>query len=295
VATAPLTSSQGSVGLSTPTSTNINTNDEDVESTVSPSIIPVSGSHDEDKQPVEGSEGGSLPYPDIAYLGNPPPYDLASSLNPELSPDCASILSTSDYSAIYLFRFVLPGSVDSRMSAYSGPGMVWTLAQQSRMVLHMVCTLGSQKWYELNDCSPTEADMRKMKAIQHYRDGLYMLATVTLNPDEITNLPPILATLWLIISYEVKFGDGCGMGCDVHLRGVASILLGRPSSYHSVLEQDPLFGNRNNTIRNLSYAVKAETLCPNSCQILLWIAWADGGAVLNGFGSAFNSLLGDTA
>ncbi|KAF5630030.1 hexose transporter [Fusarium sp. NRRL 52700] len=204
-----------------------------------------------------------------------------NSLALDLSPDCAAILSPSDHSAIHFFRFVLPGMVGTRISMHSGPGLVWKLAQQSPMVLHMVCAVSGLSWSEKTTGSESDAEFRRLRAIQHYREGLQMLATATQVPSEITYLPPVLATLWLMLLYELKFGDGCGIGFDAHLRGATSILLGRS---HQVSSE-----------QNTSHIIEAESLCAVSCRILIWLSHADGGAVLNGFGGAVNNLLGGSS
>ncbi|KAF9777042.1 hypothetical protein IL306_004692 [Fusarium sp. DS 682] len=232
-----------------------------------------------------GLEGGSL-FPDTqaADIGLQPLDTIAAeTLELDLSPDCAAILFPSDHSAIHFFRFVLPGMVGTRISMHSGPGLVWKLAQQSPMVLHMVCAVSGQSWSEKTTGSESEAEFRRLRAIQHYRDGLQMLAAVTKDPKEITYLPPVLATLWLMLLYELKFGDGCGSGFDAHLRGATSILLGRSQLTSS---EDSILQN--------SHVIEAESFCPVSCRILVWLSHADGGAVLNGFGGAVNNLLGDS-
>ncbi|KAF4947673.1 hypothetical protein FGADI_10244 [Fusarium gaditjirri] len=234
-----------------------------------------------------GFEGGPLSDTQSADVSLPPPNTISISddgLALDLSPDCAAILYPSDHSAIHFFRFVLPGMVGTRISMHSGPGLVWKLAQQSPMVLHMVCAVSGQSWSEKTTGSESDAEFRRLRAIQHYRDGLQMLATATQIPSEITYLPPVLATLWLMLLYEVKFGDGCGSGFDAHLRGATTILLGRsqangsPSSEH-----------------HIPHTIEAEGFCAVSCKILIWLSHADGGSVLNGFGGAFNNLLGESS
>ncbi|KAF5671464.1 transcriptional regulatory [Fusarium circinatum] len=202
----------------------------------------------------------------------------------DLSPDCAAILSPFDHSAIHFFRFVLPGMVGTRISMHSGPGLVWKLAQQSPMVLHMVCAVSGQTWSEKTSGSKSDAESRRLRAIQHYRDGLQMLAAATQTPSEITYLPPVLATLWLMLLYELRFGDGCGIGVDAHLRGATSILLGRSR-----------LPSTDNVEIHTSQIIEPESFCLVSCRILLWLSHADGGAVLNGFGGYFNNLLGTSS
>ncbi|KAF4337910.1 hexose transporter [Fusarium beomiforme] len=231
-----------------------------------------------------GFGAGLLSDTQVADINQQPLDTIADeTLELDLSPDCAAILFPSDHSAIHFFRFVLPGMVGTRISMHSGPGLVWKLAQQSPMVLHMVCAVSGQSWSEKTKCSESEAEFRRLRAIQHYRDGLQMLAAATKVPKEITYLPSVLATLWLMLLYELKFGDGCGSGFDAHLRGATSILRGhsQPASSESDHSNAPV--------------IEAQRFCPVSCRILVWLSHADGGAVLNGFGGAFNILLGDCA
>ncbi|KAF5700530.1 hexose transporter [Fusarium mundagurra] len=232
--------------------------------------------------PYSGDFGsGSLSDTQNADVSLPPLNTIADdSLALDLSPDCAAILSPSDHSAIHFFRFVLPGMVGTRI-LHSGPGLVWKLAQQSPMVLHMVCAVSGQTWSEKTSGSKSNAESSRLRAIQHYRDGLQMLAVATQIPSEITYLPPVLATLWLMLLYELRFGDGCGIGVDAHLRGATSILLGRSRLTSS-----------NNGESHTSQIIEPESFCPVSCRILVWLSHADGGAVLNGFGGYFNNLLG---
>ncbi|KAF5602894.1 hexose transporter [Fusarium subglutinans] len=228
---------------------------------------------------------GSFSDTQSADVSLPPLNTIADDgLAIDLSSDCAAILSPFDHSAIHFFRFVLPGMVGTRISMHSGPGLVWKLAQQSPMVLHMVCAVSGQTWSEKTSGSKSDAESRRLRAIQHYRDGLQMLAAATQTPSEITYLSPVLATLWLMLLYELRFGDGCGIGVDAHLRGATSILLGR-SRLTSSDKSDP----------HTSQIIEPESFCPVSCRILVWLSHADGGAVLNGFGGYFNNLLGTSS
>lgn len=235
--------------------------------------------------PGEAYSAGSLSDTLSADISLPPLNSIADhGLALDLSPDCAAILSPSDHSAIHFFRFVLPGMVGTRISMHSGPGLVWKLAQQSPMVLHMVCAVSGLSWSEKTTGSESDAEFRRLRAIQHYREGLQMLAAATQIPSQITYLPYVLATLWLMLLYELKFGDGCGIGFDAHLRGATSILLGRSQPASSE-------GSEQHT----SHTIEAESFCPVSCRILIWLSHADGGAVLNGFGGAVNNLLGGSS
>ncbi|KAH7156626.1 hypothetical protein EDB81DRAFT_396207 [Dactylonectria macrodidyma] len=242
-----------------------------------------------DSRNVEGRAMSGLDLSD-SHPGQDAPTlsDLGTTV--DVSPECASILSPFDYLAIQCFRSVLPEEGDTKDPEYSGPSMVWMLARKSPVVLHMVCAVGGQKWCEQN-ASSREACARKMEAIEHYGAGLRLLVTVTETTNDTTHLDSILATLWLMILYELKFGDGCGV--NTHLQGVASMIQGRLYPIQSEFDLAELSadGAEEDVYLQLSPTAENERLSPVSCKIIVWMALLDGGAVINGFGGAFNHLL----
>ncbi|CAI6082025.1 unnamed protein product [Clonostachys chloroleuca] len=140
----------------------------------------------------------------------------------------------------------------------------------SPMVLQMVCAVGGQKWCELNR-SLTEARARRMKAIEHYGVGPRLLVAITQTTDDTTHLDCILVNLWLMVIYELKFGDGCGVGLNAHLQGVAPMIQGRLRPILSEFDLDePL----------TSAVARSRRRTPFSCRVQdrLWIALLDGGA-----------------
>ncbi|KAH8648691.1 hypothetical protein BX600DRAFT_530476 [Xylariales sp. PMI_506] len=224
-----------------------------------------------------------------------PPHELlASGLT--LSPACVLILSPEDYAAIHCFRFELGAADDTRPGEYAGPALVWQLAVNSPMLLHMVCALGGRRVSYQTSSVPFEEDWScHSMAAEHYGAALRLLAESTQDLKEESDLDYILGTLWLMIVYEQKYGDGCGVGLIAHLQGAASLLQEWLWNLQSVLDRDE-------SLHSVSQMETAK-LQPESkmqlshvsafaSRVILWIAYIDGGAALNGLGDHFNELLG---
>ncbi|KAL3480010.1 fungal-specific transcription factor domain-containing protein [Aspergillus californicus] len=184
--------------------------------------------------------------------------------------------------------------VDNKVPEYSGPALIWTLAAKNSMVLHMVCALGSLK-LSYDSTLALNKQLRRSEAAERYGTALQLLASAIQNLTQVTDLDFILATLWLMISYDVAHGDGVGADLSVHLRGAALLLQGRLKTLCGTVHQ--------------SYCEHARSGCGGlgtrsdeeyfgitrlSSQLLLWIAIVDGSAALNGINATFNHLLGES-
>ncbi|KAJ8107828.1 hypothetical protein OPT61_g8594 [Boeremia exigua] len=229
----------------------------------------------------------------------------------ELAPQCRDILLPFDDLAIRFFCSFFPAEGDTKAPEYSGPYVVWMLAQNSPMVLHMVCALGGQKWCAHNTSLP-ETSIRQSQAFEHYGAALSLILAISqqrspasvsernldyLSAPTSPNLDSILATFWLMVLYELKFGDGCGFGLDTHLQGVALVIQGWLHPLHLGCDSmdigmDGLELDSSHDSLGVSFGPQQELLSPVSCTIMVWLALLDGGAVINGFGGAFSELLG---
>ncbi|CAH0002169.1 unnamed protein product [Clonostachys byssicola] len=111
-------------------------------------------------------------------------------------------------------------------------------------------------------------------------------------------LERILAALWLMIIYELKFGDGCGVGLSAHLQGVGSLVTGQlhPIQLHEESSLHDLQSIEEELERDVNLQLTTEGVCRNlsplSCRIMVWMALFDGGAVMNGLSGAFDEMLG---
>ncbi|KAF7546712.1 hypothetical protein G7Z17_g8231 [Cylindrodendrum hubeiense] len=223
------------------------------------------------------------------------PSQTHGPIGDSLSHDCLRILSPLDHAAIHYFRFVLPTAVDSKLPEHSGPAIVWTLAERDPMVLHSVCALAGGKVCEQNVMSAEETKERKSLAVEHYTAGLRLLHCAIQDDTQSPDFDCVLATLWLMIAYEQKFGDGCGVGLDAHLQGAASLFRGRLRALASTLNRSTFYLDTQQEREDRMHPSQdsVDYISPLACRLIIWIALIDGGAAVNGFGGAFNILLGE--
>jgi hypothetical protein len=157
----------------------------------------------------------------------------------------------------------------------------------------MVCALGLLQLCRKISHSPT-VPRRVSEATEHYAAGLRLLAVAIDNLAHISELDFILATLWLMISYELVQGGATGAGISVHLRGAAVLLQGQLRNLRNLINPPNGldFGIREikskSTVSEESFGITRVT-----SQLLLWIAIVDGSAALNGINAAFNHMLGE--
>ncbi|KIM93433.1 hypothetical protein OIDMADRAFT_137892 [Oidiodendron maius Zn] len=216
--------------------------------------------------------------------------DLEPALGTSLSPACARILSPADYAAIRCFRLEVVAAPDTKVPEYSGPALVWVLAEKDPMVLHMVCALGARKLSLRGSMPAEEVRLHQSRAVEHYGAALRLLAAQNLA--ERSELDFVLATLWLMIAYEHKYEDGCGMGLRAHLQGAASLLRERARNIWSPVTRDVAsISSHEGSSPQLDSDTQHGTMSPLESRMIIWIALIDGGAALNGLGGAFNDLL----
>ncbi|KAL2208070.1 hypothetical protein CC79DRAFT_1368922 [Sarocladium strictum] len=229
------------------------------------------------------------------------PHDVAFDPSLEVSEACAEILKPSDTDAILCWRFILAPSIDRKQPETTVLAAMWKLAKNSPMVLHMICALGAQHscYLDRQNGERDESAQRalKLRAVEHYGSSLRLLVVATTQDEgRIEELDLILATLWLMLEYEQRFGDGSGSGLTAHLKGAGSILRGRIHQLRDMIEGDGHstwsssedYGSRKSTTGNRSW-----TLSDFASRIVVWISYKDGAAALNGFGGFFNEALGE--
>ncbi|KAK0386762.1 hypothetical protein NLU13_6598 [Sarocladium strictum] len=205
-----------------------------------------------------------------------------------VSPEAASVLDPLDHAALHYFRFVLPVSVDGKDPRYSGPAVIWALAEKNVMVMHSVCALAGRKMCEKPEPTPLEeAHARRCLAVEHCAEALRMLNMALEGHGRAQDLNCILAALWMMIKYEQDYGDGSGHGFRAHLRGAAAMYTGRIGNIANVL---PPIRPSGTVEMQPDMAVPS----PLTCQLMVWIGLVDGGAAINGLGGAFCRLLGES-
>lgn len=218
-----------------------------------------------------------------------------------VSDACAPILDPSDYDSIHCFRYVLAPLIDRKDPELSVAAEFWKLAQNSPMVLHMVCALGAQQscYHDRHGGGDTpEYRARKLRATEHYSASLRLLALATAeDAGGTTELDLILATLWLMITYEQRFGDGCGSGLSTHLKGAACVLQSRLHNLRAILEEE-----RSQVCSSVSQVAGSShpeangsdwPISPFSSRMVAMISFKDGAAALHRYGGYFNELVGE--
>ncbi|KAK9443300.1 uncharacterized protein VB005_04371 [Metarhizium brunneum] len=177
---------------------------------------------------------------------------------------------------------------------------MWRLAQDSQMVLHMVCAIGAQHscYHDRQSHdNTTEHHARRVRAAEHYGSSLRLLVVAAAaDAGGTRELDLILATLWLMLEYEQRFGDGCGSGLSAHLKGAASVLQGRLPKLRDVIEEEHgalVWKEKQGTNPQTMSDGNDWLISDFASRIVVWISYKDGAAALNGFGGFFNELLGE--
>ncbi|KAL2823732.1 hypothetical protein BDW59DRAFT_163099 [Aspergillus cavernicola] len=162
------------------------------------------------------------------------------------------------------------------------------------MVLHMVCALGSLQICH-NSSPASDTPRRKFEAATHYGVGLRLLDTAIQDLKRMSDLDFILATLWLMISYELAHGGGTGARLSVHLRSAALLLRGRLGNLRAMIDRAaPSRGisRSGDSQFHIDEDEQGGITCLTS-QLLVWISLVDGSAASNGIDATFNDLIGE--
>lgn len=143
---------------------------------------------------------------------------LANPLSPPSLSACSLALSTKDHEAIRHFRTTYAMIQHTKNPRYSVISIIFLLAECNSMVMHMVIALARREIaYQSNGEGDDHADFED--AIQHYNAAMRIMAKSVETSEGSSNLDIILATLWLMIAYEQKFGDSVVSGSPIISRG----------------------------------------------------------------------------
>ncbi|KAM5350780.1 hypothetical protein ACJ41O_007285 [Fusarium nematophilum] len=202
-----------------------------------------------------------------------------------LAPDCARILFLSDHEVIHHFMSTISTEVDTRVLEHSGPAIIWTMARRNPLILHMVCALGGQGLSCNPSLSPSQAHVYRTEARQHYGSALALMEQATDRPIQGSDLDGIIAALWLMTSYEQRFGNGCGVGLKAQFHGAAVFLQEQLQCIRDAIDTDLSHASPDSSLTFGS-------LSPLSARIICWISIADGGAAFHISGGEYNISLG---
>ncbi|KEF57634.1 uncharacterized protein A1O9_05552 [Exophiala aquamarina CBS 119918] len=166
----------------------------------------------------------------------------------------------------------------------------------------MVCAVGGQELANLNGTAREEnedeeaqAQPHQSRIADHYGAALRLLATAIQKIVDTVELDYILGTLWLMVVYEQKFGDGYGSGLIIHLRGAGYLVQGRLQNLARIIDRSKPCIFDEEELEAMSPRSGPEDhwqISGFSARMIIWISFLDGGAALNGIGGVFNEFLG---
>ncbi|CAI6082028.1 unnamed protein product [Clonostachys chloroleuca] len=213
-----------------------------------------------------------------------PAYDTGAAENADqdpqmlissfLSPDCLAIVLPTDYAAIRCFCTVISTSIDTKDPEFSVPTV---LCYEREGLL-----------------SESDQESLESAAVEHYGASMGLLAHTIHETADSSGLDTTLASLWLMIVYEQKFGDGTGAGLKAHLIGAASVLNSRLRNLRGLLNWDERYGvdQTSNTDQDGASPLNKWPISPFSARMIVWISFLDAGAAFYKLGGSFNKSLG---
>lgn len=191
------------------------------------------------------------------------------------------ILTNDDHEAIKFFRTSLAESHHTKNPKFSMLSIMFQIAKEDPMVMHMVLALGVQ---EIRSRCASEILNKHRSPLESYSLALGLMKDRLSTTDSEPDLDCILSALYLMLLYEEKFGDGNCTGLSRHLEGAGSILrhcsgelpalpdlpFEKESEGHALVRRAPQSGNRQ--------------LSLYSARVLTWLTLHDGAAAWYGVG-----------
>lgn len=200
-------------------------------------------------------------------------------------------LSDEDHEAIHYFRTEFARLHHTKNPEYSLISLMFNIAQDEPMVMHMVVAIGHQ-----------EMDFRRSESLasaqhvssHHYSLALRLMAdAIAPSSEPAKDLDTILTALWLMLLYEQQFGDERCRAYLSHLQGVSSLLKSQsghlfmlPPHQLGALEKSPEVVRTSNSRDNSKISIY-------SARVLIWIVLLDSAAATSGVGGHVNEAILD--
>ncbi|PSN74159.1 hypothetical protein BS50DRAFT_476531, partial [Corynespora cassiicola Philippines] len=197
-------------------------------------------------------------------------------------------LTNEDHEAIRFFRTAFASTHHTKNPDYSMFSIMFTLAQDDPMVMHMVVSIGLREM----DLRRTAPATSQRNPLTHYASALRLMADA-ISPENVApDLDSIYTAIWLMLFYEQRFGDAECKAYSKHLDGASSLLQHRgrqllqlpsPSCGLGEKEKAPVLFRRSGT--------SDSRLSIYAARILIWISLLDSAAASFGCGGQVNGTI----
>ncbi|KAL7947935.1 hypothetical protein V8C42DRAFT_269673 [Trichoderma barbatum] len=210
---------------------------------------------------------------------------------PDIPAACSLMLGLQEREAIQYFRTTFSKHQHTKNPEYNVISVIYNIAIKSELAMHMAVSVARREMLCLQ--SGGQIDVKDDDiSILHYSAALRQLADFVNGADTVTGLDTILASVWLMLTYEQKFGDGDGVGISSHLRGLASIVQSEARQALTLpADANHHIPSSANTLELDSSQRNIHTLSLFSARMLIWISLLDAGAASTGLGGDFNASL----
>ncbi|KAK5054023.1 hypothetical protein LTR84_001985 [Exophiala bonariae] len=172
--------------------------------------------------------------------------------------------------------------------------MIYEIATRSEAVLHMLIAVARKELLLLRANGNSEV-LSDDCSIRHYSSALIVVRKFLNGLDDINELDTILVTIYLMVLYEQKSGDGDGAALSAHLQGLASIIRDQVRNTTAVISES-LVSSGTEPEAEASSSKKPLLLGSFTLfavRMLEWICFMDACASSFGIGGDFNGTIRD--
>ncbi|KAL6788967.1 hypothetical protein J3E68DRAFT_430214 [Trichoderma sp. SZMC 28012] len=210
---------------------------------------------------------------------------------PNIPAACSLTLGLQEREAIQYFRTTFSRHQHTKNPQYNVISVIYNIATKSELAMHMAVSVARREMLCLQNNGQTDVKDDDI-SILHYSAALSQLAEFVNGADAVTGLDTILASIWLMLTYEQKFGDGNGVGLSSHLKGLATIVQSEARQALTLpADSNHHIPSSANTMELDSSQRRMHTLSLFSARMLIWISLLDAGAASTGLGGDFNASL----
>ncbi|RSL84893.1 hypothetical protein CEP51_003650 [Fusarium floridanum] len=221
-------------------------------------------------------------------LRQPSTLSPTTSLAPPTEAPCSLSLAQPDHEAIRYFRTAFASLHHTKNQGYSCISIMFNLAQDDPMVMHMALALS---FGDMDLRRPASSPESSQRSAYHYSSALRILADAVGREEECEDFDSLLTTLWLMILYEQQFGHSQSQGCSNHLKGAASLLQHRMKKFLQFPAPDHDTDTPTCALTRKSGLDTKPMLSLYSARMLVWISGSDAAAASTGGGGHFNRTL----